>query len=80
MVKDKLLSRLKWVDGQLAGKQYLMGDQFTVADGYLFTVTNWAPRVGVDIFGLANLAAYRARVAARPGVQAAMKAEGLLPA
>ncbi len=76
--KTKLSQRLAWVDGQLAGKQYLMGDTFTVADGYLFTVTNWAPRVGVDITGLANLTAYRERVAARPAVQAAMKAEGLL--
>ena len=74
---DKLLSRLKWVDGELAGKQYLMGEAFSVADPYLFTVTNWAPKVGVDISGLAHLAAYRARVAARPAVQAAMKEEGL---
>lgn len=76
--QDKLNQRLKWVDGQLAGQQYLMGDAFSVADGYLFTVTNWAPRVGVDITGLANLVAYRARVGARPAVQAAMKAEGLI--
>ena len=62
----------------MAGKQYLMGDDFSVADPYLFTVTNWAPKVGVDISGLANLAAYRARIAARPAVQAAMKEEGLL--
>ena len=54
-----------------------MGDTFTVADGYLFTVTNWAPRVGVDISGLTHLNAYRARVGARPAVQAALKAEGL---
>ena len=54
-----------------------MGDTFTVADGYLFTVTNWTKPVGLDVSGLANLAAYRGRVAARPGVQAAMKAEGL---
>ena len=78
LAKNRLLSRLTWLDGELAGKQYLMGDTFTVADGYLFTVTNWPAMVGVDISGLANLAAYRARVAARPGVQAAMKAEGLL--
>jgi glutathione S-transferase len=77
IVIDKLMSRLKWVDGQLAGKQYLMGDTFTVADAYLFTVTNWAPRVGVDISGFGNLAAFRERVAARPSVQAAMKHEGL---
>ena len=78
IAKDRLLSRLRWVNEQLEGKQYLMGDTFTVADGYLFTVTNWPPRVGVDISGLAALGAYRARVAARPAVQAAMKAEGLL--
>ena len=78
MVIDRLQSRLKWVDGELAGKQYLMGDAFSVADPYLFTVTNWAPKVGVDISGLANLAAYRARIAARPAVQAAMKEEGLI--
>ena len=78
LAKNRLLSRLTWLDGELAGKQYLMGDQFTVADGYLFTVTNWPAMIGVDITGLANLAAYRARVGARPAVQAAMKAEGLL--
>jgi len=77
MSRDKLASRLKWVDGQLEGKNYLMGEHFSVADGYLFTVTNWAKPTGVDISGLPNLLAYRERVAARPGVQAAMKAEGL---
>ena len=78
VVIDKLMSRLTWVDQQLAGKQYLMGDVYSVADPYLFTVTNWAPRVGVDITGLANITAFRARIAARPAVQAAMKEEGLL--
>ncbi|MFO1244699.1 MAG: glutathione transferase GstA [Ramlibacter sp.] len=76
--RDKLAGRLKWVDGELAGKQYLIGDQFTVADGYLFTTTNWAKPTGVDLSGFANLLAYRERVGARPAVQAAMKAEGLL--
>ena len=76
--KDRLISRLTWVDGELAGKPYLMGDDFTVADCYLFTVTNWAKPVGLDISGLKNLAAYRERIAARPAVQAAMKAEGLI--
>ncbi len=78
MVREKLLQRLQWIDSQLANKPYLMGEQFTVADGYLFTVTNWPQYVGLDISGLAHLADYRARVAARPGVQAAMKAEGLI--
>ena len=78
MAREKLLQRLQWVDGQLADKQYVMGDQFTVADGYLFTVTNWAKPTNVDISAFTHLAAYRDRVAARPAVQEAMKAEGLL--
>ena len=76
--REKLAARLKWVDGQLQGKQYLMGEHFSVADGYLFTVTNWAKPTNVDISGLKNLLAYRERIAARPAVQTAMKAEGLL--
>lgn len=76
--KQTLAKRLAWVDGELAGKDYLLGTQFTVADAYLFTVTNWARLVHVDLSTFANLLAYRARVAERPGVQAAMRAEGLL--
>ena len=78
VVIAKLNERLAFTDRELAGKQYLMGDTFSVADGYLFTVTNWAQYVGVDLSSLANLTAYRARVAARPAVIAAMTAEGLL--
>ena len=77
-VTEKLLSRMAWVDGQLAGKTYLMGDTFTVADAYLFTVTGWGAYVKVDLSGFANISAHRARVAARPAVQAALRAEGLL--
>ncbi len=66
------------MEGELAGKQYLMGEQFTVADGYLFVVTNWSQFVGLDLSAYPNLVAYRARVAARPAVIAAMTAEGLL--
>ncbi|MFM9997719.1 MAG: glutathione transferase GstA [Burkholderiaceae bacterium] len=76
--RDRLGSRLKWVEGELTGKQYLMGEHFTVADGYLFTVTNWAPRVGVDLSPVPGLLAYRERVGARPAVMAAMRAEGLI--
>jgi len=74
---DKILGRLKWVDGQLEGRDYLMGERFCVADAYLFTITNWAAPVGIDITDLKNLSAYRARVAARPAVKEAMQAEGL---
>ncbi len=78
IAKAKLEERLKWVDGELAGKTFLMGDQFTVADGYLFTVTNWTNFVGMDISALTHLKEFQARVADRPAVKAAMKAEGLL--
>ncbi len=78
IVIARLQDRLKFTDGLLANTTYVMGDTFSVADGYLFTVTNWAPLVGVDLSTYANLLAYRARVAARPAVVAAMKAEGLI--
>ena len=74
----RLQDRLKFVDGELAGKTYLMGTDFTVADGYLFTVTNWAKPMAIDLSPYPNLLAWRERVAARPAVQAAMKAEGLI--
>ncbi|MDM0014262.1 glutathione transferase GstA [Variovorax sp. J22P168] len=76
--KAKLKSRFEWLDGQLADKEYLMGEHFSVADGYLFTVTNWAKPTGVDLSGFANVNAWHARVGARPGVQEALKAEGLV--
>lgn len=77
-LRTKLVERLTWVDSQLAGKQYLMGDRFTVPDAYLFTVAGWGAYVGVDIKPLANLGGFMARMAARPAVQEALKAEGLL--
>jgi glutathione S-transferase len=76
--REYLAQRFDWIDKQLAGKQYLMGDTFTVADAYMFTVLRWSPRVGIDLSKWSNIEAYLARVAARPKVREAMKAEGLL--
>lgn len=73
--RDKLASRFAWLDEQLAGKQYLMGDHFSVADAYLFTVSNWAKPMGIDLTPHKNVVAYRERVAARPAVQEAVNAE-----
>jgi glutathione S-transferase len=70
-----LKKRYALLDKQLAGRDYLFGDQFSVADAYLFTVTNWAGYVKLDLSEFANLAAFQKRVAARPAVQAAMQAE-----
>ena len=78
MCKDKLGQRLQWINDQLHDGGYLMGDQFTVADGYLFTVTNWAKPMGIDLSHLDKLVAYRQRISERPAVVAAMKAEGLI--
>ena len=54
-----------------------MGERFTVADAYLFTVLRWMKPIGLDLSGWANVVAYQERVAARPAVQVALKAEGL---
>ena len=76
--RQRLLDRYKWVDAQLEGRDYLMGADFTVPDAYLYVVTSWARHVGLDLSALKNLGAFMVRMAARPAVQAALKAEGLV--
>jgi len=80
--RDERLAYLKkryaLLDKRLEGRDYLFGSQFTVADAYLFTVTNWARHVKLDLSEFANLLAFQKRVAARPAVKDAMKAEGLI--
>ena len=78
--KDRLIAKFKYVDSQLAGRDYLMGKQFTVADGYLFVMLTWAERLNLDLAGFVNLMAYKARVADRAKVKEALKKEGLLKA
>lgn len=73
----KLRERYAEIERQLGGGDYLFGSQFTVADAYLFVVTNWARHVKVDLAGFPRLAAFQKRVAARPAVREALKAEGL---
>lgn len=77
-IQERLFGRLAFVDAHLAKNDFLMGKQFTVADAYLFTVSGWTRPLGMDIAHLKHLVAYRERIAARPAVQAAMKAEGLI--
>jgi len=69
--------RLAYTDQHLTDKPYLMGEDFSVADAYLFTVLRWTAAIKLDLGRWPNIAAYQARVAARPAVQAALKAEGL---
>ena len=75
--RKQLRGMFERADAQLAGKDWLTGAR-SIVDPYLFVVTQWAKKLGVDLSGLDNLAAFDKRMAADPGVQAAMKAEGLL--
>ena len=75
--RDRLANRFGFVNGELAGKDYVMGDHFTVADAYLYTVTRWAKPMAIDLTGFPNLVAFLERVSARPAVQEALKHEKL---
>ena len=76
--RSLLAKRFGHVAQALEGRDYLVGERFSVADAYLFTVTNWAPVVQFDLSPWPALTAYQARIAARPAVQQAMRDEGLL--
>jgi glutathione S-transferase len=78
--RDRIMGKFKYTDGQLAGRDYLMGKQFTVADGYLYAMLRWADAHKLDLSALPNLTAYKARVDARPKVQEALVKEGLAKA
>ena len=79
--KDRAMAKFKYLETALTGRDYLMGKQFTVADGYLFTMLMWATdRLKFDLSDMPNLLAYKARVTARPKVQEALTKEGLLKA
>ena len=73
--RDRIMGKFRYLDTQLAGRDYLMGKQFTVADGYLFVMLKWAERTGMDLAEFKNLMAFKDRVAARPNVQAALAME-----
>jgi glutathione S-transferase len=78
VIKERVGKRFDFLTGALAGKAYLMGDRFTVADGYLFTLLGWTKWLGIDLAHWPVLAQYAARVGARPKVAEALKAEGLV--
>jgi glutathione S-transferase len=78
--RERIMGKFKYADSKLAGQDYLMGKQFTVADGYLFVMLRWAERMAMDLSALTHLMAFKDRVAARPNVQAALQMEGLLKA
>ena len=78
IARDRLVLRLDWLEKQLGSKQYLMGDQFTGADAYLFTILSWSGAAGLDLARWSGLKQYFDRVAARPAVEQARQAEGLV--
>ena len=75
---EQLKAKFAWLSSKLENTAYLTGDDFTAADAYLFVVTNWSKFVGLDLSHLSALQAFMQRVAARPAVQMALKAEGLI--
>ena len=77
LVATKLAERYRIADDRLTDRPYLLGDDFTVADGYLYTVTRWAPLMKLDLSGYTHLRDFMQRVEARPAVQQALHAEGL---
>jgi glutathione S-transferase len=79
IAKQNLATRFDWLDQQLAGKDYLMGKQFTVADAYAFVLLGWTKPTQIDLAKWPNLGAFHKRVGARPKVMDALRAEGLLP-
>ncbi len=76
--RQRLTERYDWVAQQLTGKQYLLGEQFSCADAYLFTTLGWMGLVGLELATWPVLQAYRERIATRPRVIEAMRAEGLI--
>jgi glutathione S-transferase len=78
IVIDRLKLRLADLEQKLAGKHYLTGDTYTVADAYAFVVLNWAKPLKFDLSDYPNIQAFLGRIAPRPAVQAALKAEGLV--
>ena len=78
--KERVMGKFKYLEGALAGRDYLMGKQFTVADGYLFTILTWADRMKFDMSAMPNLMAYKARIAARPTVKEALSKESQMAA
>jgi glutathione S-transferase len=79
-VKEKLKLRFADLEARLAGREWLVGGQFTVVDAYAFTIMSWAAMVGLRLDAFPNVVAWLARVKARPQVRAALAAEGLLKA
>lgn len=78
VARENLRKNYQWLNEELSARNFLAGDTFSIADAYLFTVTNWARMVEVNLQDLTHIQTYRERIRTRPAVVAAMKAEGVL--
>ncbi|HEV8666854.1 MAG TPA: glutathione transferase GstA [Candidatus Paceibacterota bacterium] len=74
---DKLKVRIGWVDKALEGKEYLVGNSFSIADAYCFTILRWHPKAGINLTDFPNVQTYYERIALRPMVMKAMEEEGI---
>lgn len=77
-VREHLMGRIDFVERALGGRTFLMGEQYTIADPYLFVVLSWSPHINIDLERWPQLKRYVERIRERPNVQAALKAEGLV--
>jgi glutathione S-transferase len=75
--KEYLKKRYTYLNDVLKDREFLMGDHFTAVDAYLFTVTNWAPKLNIDLSPFTNILNFQKRIGERPAVQRALKEEGL---
>jgi len=78
IARKKIKARFDWLSTQLKDREFLVGNHYTVADGYLFVVLGWTDHVGMKLADWPVLKAWHARIAQRPAVQKALKAEGLI--
>lgn len=78
VIKENLAARFDWLSTQMKNNSFLMGNQFTVADAYLFTILSWAPHVQIDLSKWPALMGFTEKVKNRPATMAALKAEGLV--
>ena len=77
-IKERVMKRVGYLDSVLKKNKFVTGKSYSVADAYAFVVLNWCGMVGIDLSGFKNVQAWQGRIAARPAVQATLKAEGLL--
>ena len=72
-----LVNKFEYIEEKLTGRDYVLGQRFSIADAYLYNVLSWTPRVNLDITGYAAIQQFMARMQARPSVRASLEAEGI---